>query len=291
MARRLFSARTLVLGGLAVAAAGAFKNRQKVVGLLGGGGNGPEPYPPPAAAPVGTAAVEHDAPAPAAPISNFDAPGPPENTATHVPAPEPFVHDPHGGIDEAEEEAAAGAEAANIGGAPAHYAGDEDGLTEADEAHRPLEEAGQGVSEGQEQAEAELIDNAEPAAGDPLEGQRSLEDILDSPTDGFAGEIPEPAPQEEPAGATERLAVPPPVGEPVQDERLPDPPAAEAPSAPEPEATEPLPFPPVGETRAEQKSSAVWKSDEEPTQEQPAAPEGDENREEWQGWSDRPEAS
>ncbi len=278
-----------MLGGLVVAAVGAFKNRQRVAGLLGGGSSGPEPYPPPAAAPVGTPAVQRDAPAPAAPISNFDAPGPPENTATHVPAPEPVVHDPAGAIDEASEEAAAAAEAANIGGEPAHYASDEDALTGVDEAHRPLEEAGEGVSEGQEQAEAQLIDNAEPAAGDALEGQRSLEDMLDSPADGFEGEIPEPAPQEGPDEATELLTIPPPAGEPVQDDRLPDPPAAAAPA--EPEATEPLPFPPAGETPAEQKSSAVWKSDEQPTQEQPSAREGDDEREEWQGWSDRPEAS
>src|SRR4051794_28042147 len=152
---RIFTARNLVIGGLAAAAAAvALKNRTKVAGLIGARSTEPEPYRPPAPS------------TPAPPISNYDAPGPPENTATPVPAPEPVIHE--GGIDEAAEEAAAAAEAANIGGEVPAYAPSTLGET-VDEEDRPLEEAGEGIAEGQEQAEAELADNAEPAAGDPIE--------------------------------------------------------------------------------------------------------------------------
>src|SRR3954452_16529870 len=101
---------------------------------------------------------------PAPPVANADFAGPPANTATHVPAPEPLVHDPAGGIDEAAEEAAAAAEGANIGGAVPEYPGTELGEL-ADEATRPLEQAGEGESEGDELAEFDLADNAEPTAG------------------------------------------------------------------------------------------------------------------------------
>ena len=51
-----------------------------------------------------------------------------------------------------EEEGAAAEEAARIGGPGPDY--------ETDEAHRPLEESGEGESEGFEDAERELIENA-----------------------------------------------------------------------------------------------------------------------------------
>jgi hypothetical protein len=163
---RIFSARTLVLGGLAIGAAAALKNRTKVAGLIGARSSAPEAYPRPSEAPVGAVAAE-PGPAPAPAVSNADAAGPPENTATAIPAPEPVVHEPGGGIDEAAEEAAAAAEAANIGGPAPEYAGDEPGEPVAD-AEIPLEESGEGVSEGLEQAEADLADNAEEApAPDP----------------------------------------------------------------------------------------------------------------------------
>jgi hypothetical protein len=174
-----------VLGGLVVAAAGAaFKNRKK----LFGGGSVPQALPAPAQAEPGEAANEPEgAPAPA--VANADVAGPPANTATHVPAPEPFVHDPDGGIDEEAEEAAAAAEAANIGGPAADYPGLEQGEL-ADEAMRPLEEAGEGESEGQELAEFELADNAEPSAGDPIEGGRQIDDVIEEQDDPFSGEQP-----------------------------------------------------------------------------------------------------
>jgi hypothetical protein len=181
----LFSARNLVLGGLAIAAYAAAKNKRAVSGLLGGPG-APEPYPAPS----------QTGPAPAPTVSNADVAGPPENTATHVPAPDPLVHDPQGGIDEQAEVEAAAAEAANIGGTPEAYPSEEDPTIAADEAHRPLEEAGEGYSEGQELAEADLAD---------------------------------------------AIDAPPPTGAPAVD------------------------VPPPEETPADQKSSAVWRIDEQPT--------------------------
>src|SRR3954452_5982703 len=111
--------RPLVLGGLAAAAAvGGYLKRRS-----GGTMPAPEALPAPAEAAPGQAASPAGA-ASAPAISNFDAAGPPANTATHVPAPEPLVHEPAGGIDEDAEEAAAAAEAANIGGGVPDYPGD-----------------------------------------------------------------------------------------------------------------------------------------------------------------------
>jgi hypothetical protein len=174
------NAKTLLLGGLAVAAAaGALKNRQKVAGLLGARSSVPEAPPQP----TGPRATPAPAPVP----SNYDAPGPPENTATPVPAPEPVDA---GGIDEAAEEAAAAAEAAAIGGPAPEYTDFE--RAHADEELRGVLEGGGGESEGQELAEAALIDNAEPAAGDPIDAERQIDEIIEQQEDPFAGEIVEP---------------------------------------------------------------------------------------------------
>jgi hypothetical protein len=212
---RLFSARSLVLGGLAIAAYGALKNKQAISGLLGGG-DGPSYTPAP-----------YPGPTPAPAVANADVAGPPENTATHVPAPDPQIHDPAGGIDEAAEAAAAGAEAANIGGTPEEYP-DEDGLA-SDEAARPLEEAGEGYAEGQELAEADLADNAEAAAGDPVEGERAVAEAIEAQDEPASGET------------LEGLDAPPPTGAPAAD------------------------VPPPTETPAPEKSSAVWRIDDQPT--------------------------
>lgn len=215
-----------LIGGLALAGL-AYKNRDKVTGLLGGGTSAPEPYTAPG-----------PAPAPPAP-ANVDVAGPPANTATAVPAPEPVVHDPAGGIDELAEEEAAAAEAANIGGPAPGYPDTEGEDILADPASAPLEEAGGGVSEGEELAEADLVDNAGPAAGDPVEGERAVEAAIAAQDDPAAGEelsgdaVSEPAPNEPP---------PPPTGPPVDL------------------APPPLPDPP-----ADEKSTAVWKSEEQPT--------------------------
>ena len=108
MARRGKFSKAALLMGAAAVAAGVLLKRDKVAGLLSPGSRDtPEPSwtpsPPPAP-------------------SNYDAPGPVANTATPVPAPEPEVRTETGAIDEAAEEAAAAAEAANIGGTVSDYA-------------------------------------------------------------------------------------------------------------------------------------------------------------------------
>jgi hypothetical protein len=210
------------------------KNKRAITGLLGGGNEPPAGYGP------------GPAPAPAPAVANADVAGPPANTATHVPAPEPLVHATGGGIDEAAEEAAAAAEAANIGGTPADYPSEDDPSRPVDEALRPLEEAGEGYSEGQELAEADLIDNAEPSAGDPIDGERAIEDAIEE--------------QDEPQSG-EQLDAPPPTGAPAADVPPPEdaPPAAAA----TPSGT----AMPQEATPAAEKSSAVWQIDEQPTAE------------------------
>lgn len=221
---RLFSARTVLLGLAAGAAYRVLKDNPAVKGLLGSGGGsggsgGSGSYTPPQPGPA-----------------NVDVAGPPANTATAVPAPEPVVQAPEGGIDEEAEVEAAAAEAANIGGTPEDYPSEEDPTVPADEATRPLEEAGEGSAEGQELAEADLIDNAESAAGDPVEGERAVEEAIEAQDDPSAGE------------SLEGLDAPPPDGEPVTD-------------APPP--------------TAEEKSAAVWRIDEQPTVEAPAVEDDD----------------
>ena len=165
---RSHKGRNLLLGGAVVAiAAGALWKRDKVAGLLPSRG---QTYEPPVPAPPGP--------------SNYDAPGPVANTATPVPAPEPRQPQP---VDELAEEAAAAAEAANIGGAVSDYAGPSD--EPATEAERPPAEAGEGESEGQEQAEHDLEEAMAPTEPDEGSGW--------SPPDAEAAD--EPAPFEPPA--------------------------------------------------------------------------------------------
>src|SRR3954449_13096395 len=153
--------KTLLFGGAAVAAAGlAFFKRDTVKGLLPGRSEtapAPEPsYTPP-------------------PVSNYDAAGPVANTATAVPVP-PAYEGPV--IDEAAEEAAAAAEAANIGGSVSDYAGSEPGEAAGEEL-RPLAEAGEGEAEGQEQTEAELAAAAEPTAPGMSPEQAQIEEAIE----------------------------------------------------------------------------------------------------------------
>jgi hypothetical protein len=135
--------KTLLIGGAAAAAAAALLlKRDKVAALLPGRSE---------SAPSGS-----DGGYTPPPVSNYDAPGPVANTATAVPV-TPAQESPT--IDEAAEEAAAAAEAANIGGTVSDYTGPE-GET-ATPAEVPLAEAGEGESEGVEQGDAELRDAAE----------------------------------------------------------------------------------------------------------------------------------
>jgi hypothetical protein len=88
----------------------------------------------------------------------------------------------------AEEAQKAAAEAANIGGSPAS---DPDPTQAPDEAQRPLEEAGQGESEGFEQAEQDLVDHA--SHGDQHAARRVIEDApLDEVDDARAAQQGDP---------------------------------------------------------------------------------------------------
>ena len=160
--KRRSGAKTLLLGGgVAAAVAALFFKRETVKGLLPGGDSETAPAPTP------------DAYTPP-PVSNYDAAGPVANTATSVPVP-PAHEEP--AIDEAAEEAAAAAEAANIGGTVSDYAGPEGEI--ADESERPLAEAGEGESEGQEQTEDELRSAAESDEGTSPE-EHQIDDAIDA---------------------------------------------------------------------------------------------------------------
>jgi hypothetical protein len=165
---------TLLAVGGAVAAVGvaALLKRDKVAGLL----------------PSRSGEPERPTPAPPQP-SNYDAPGPVANTATPIPAPDPQGTRP--AVDEAAEEAAAAAEAAAIGGTASDYAGQELGEI-AGEAERPLAEAGQGESEGQEQAEAALADNATYRDAGASDAERQIGDAIAEAGQPRSGETPEP---------------------------------------------------------------------------------------------------
>jgi hypothetical protein len=177
MARSSSRRGRLLLLGAAVVAVGVLLKRDKVAGLLP---SRAETYSPPAPGP-----------------SNYDAPGPVANTATAVPVPEAHEPDP---VDEAAEEAAAAAEAANIGGAVSDYAGPAD--LPATEAERPLAEAGQGEAEGQEQAEHDLEQAAEPTAPGMSAAEHRIEETIEEADNPLAGEQVEPVqPPDEPATA------------------------------------------------------------------------------------------
>jgi hypothetical protein len=218
--------RKLLLLGAAALAAGVLLKRDKVAGLLP---SRSEPYSPPAPGGPG--------PFPAGP-SNYDAPGPVANTATPVPAPE-GQHP--AAIDEAAEEAAAAAEAANIGGGVSDYAGPEG--ERAEEEYRPLAEAGEGEAEGQEQAEFELEQAAQPTAPGMSDEQRLIEETMDQAANPFAGETVEPA-----APVQEPSAEPEPTGWAPAEPEPPTPAAPDQPTEPPagqdvpPQGDEPAPF-------------------------------------------------
>ena len=83
-------------------------------------------------------------------------------------------------VDREQEEAAA-AEAARIGGRPSDEPPPEDDEALEDPAQRPLAEAGEGESEGFEEAERELIDHA--SHGDQHAARRVMEDAFDETDD------------------------------------------------------------------------------------------------------------
>jgi hypothetical protein len=169
--------KSLLIGGAAAALGAALLlKRDKVTALLPGrsesapaGSTGSSGYTPP-------------------PVSNYDAPGPVANTATAVPVP-PAQEPPT--IDEAAEEAAAAAEAANIGGQVSDYAGSELGEPATPE-EIAVAEAGGGESEGQEQAEAELRDAAEDREPGLSPEQAQIDEAIDQAASG-TGEQVEPS--------------------------------------------------------------------------------------------------
>jgi hypothetical protein len=169
--------KTLVIGGAAAAAAAALLlKRDKVSALLPGGSSDSVPAP-------------SDGGYTPPPVSNYDASGPVANTATAVPVP-PAQESPT--IDEAEEEAAAAAEAANIGGTVADYVGPEG--ERATDAEAPLAESGEGEDEGFEQADDELIDAAEGNEDDGLSPEEAqINEAIEDTANPLAGEEVEPS--------------------------------------------------------------------------------------------------
>jgi hypothetical protein len=161
----------LLLLGAAVAFAAFVFKRDKVAGLL------------PARAKTSEPPATPPRPGP----SNYDAPGPVANTATPVPAPD--AQQP-AAVDEAAEEAAAAAEAANIGGTVSDYAGPAD--LPATEAERPLAEAGEGEAEGREQADLDLETAAQPTAPGVSDSERQIEDTIEQAANPLSGEQVEP---------------------------------------------------------------------------------------------------
>jgi nicotinate-nucleotide--dimethylbenzimidazole phosphoribosyltransferase len=269
------SGKLLLIGG-AVAAAGAaaLLKRDKVAGLLPSRAGQPAP-------PV--------APAPPQP-SNYDAPGPVANTATPIPAPDAQGQPP--AIDEQAEEAAAAAEAGAIGGSPSAYAAPELGEP-AGEAQRPLAEAGEGESEGQEQAEAELADNATFRDAAPSDTERQLEDTIEQADQPQAGETPDPVAAGE--GGQESFLPP------TATDSEPEPAGEPAPEAAVEPAPEPAPAgdagPATDETAADTPGGGISgrpfsgldapDSDPEPSASESAPESGSGSDDDWRTWSGR----
>jgi hypothetical protein len=220
MARSSFRRFLLVGGALAAVAAGAYVKRERMRELLPGGSSAPEPYSPPAP----PQPSNYDAPGPpantATPIAAPDAvvtPDPARSDPVEeqaIPADDPQAveaavdaaaadalaggiraaddpgqQDVPEPIDEAAEEQAAAAEAAAIGGRPHEYAGSEPDEP-ISEAERPLAESGEGESEGLEQAEAELEENA--TIGDGMsDAERQIDDTIEAAGNPAIGETPE----------------------------------------------------------------------------------------------------
>jgi hypothetical protein len=94
---------------------------------------------------------------------------------------------------EREQEEAAADEAAAIGGRPSDEPSSQDAL---DPAQRPLVEAGEGESEGFEEAERELIEHA--GHGDQHAARRVIADAFDAPDDARAASGGEPDTEQDP---------------------------------------------------------------------------------------------
>jgi hypothetical protein len=176
-----------------------------------------------------------------------------------VPAPEPQVHP--AGLDEQAEVDAAAAEAANIGGAPTEYTGPTG--ERAGEAWRPLAEAGEGESEGREQAEAELTENAILRDAGRTGAGEQIEEAIEQQHNPLGGEIAEPLVSEEPA-----TPAPPPAEPPA--------PVTDQPTVPDQRAPE----------GSDQPSQAAEQPPAQEQPEQPPTPDDDEDTG-WKTWSGR----
>lgn len=129
--------------------------------------------------------------------ANYDAAGPPANTATPLAVvPTDPLADPGSGLDEEAEIAAAAAQAGAIGGPAPAYASSEASLL-TDPAEIPLVESGEGESEGQDQTEAELLDEVTspygPGAG-MTDAERQIEQAIDDQQNPRVGETPDVVP-------------------------------------------------------------------------------------------------
>ena len=181
--KRRSRAATMAVIGLALGAGAAVARRAGLERLIRRPAEGTPTMPAHELNPA-EATAPGEASGPSVPVpSNYDVGGPPSNTATHVPVPAPAVPTP---IDEEAEIAAAAAEAAGIGGEVSAYASDDPLLLDDEEA-RPLFESGEGVSEGMEQAEAELVDAAEPFdTASPY--QQQIDEVIEAQDNPLAGE-------------------------------------------------------------------------------------------------------
>jgi hypothetical protein len=234
MARSPFRRFILVGGALAVAAAGAYVKRDRVRQLLPGTSSD---APQPSSSPPPPAPSNYDAPGPPANTATpVPAPDPvvtpdpahndpveefaiqaddPQAAAAAVDAAaadalaegigsldEPGLQGAPEPIDESAEEQAAAAEAAAIGGTAPDYASSEidEAITEAE---RPLAESGEGVAEGQEQAEAELEENAEVRDAGVSDAERQIDETIEAAGNPYVGETPEPVRPSEDAGKVE----------------------------------------------------------------------------------------
>jgi len=190
--RTVTPARAAVVGGVVAAIAGAVKSRRSTPAT--------SQTPPPPPAPSGPGVppdLAADGPDVSTAPMNYDAAGPPANTATPLPATptDPLV-EPDSGFDEEAEIAAAAADAAAIGGAMPEYASSSDDEL-ADLSEAPLIEAGEGTAEGMEQAEADLVDEVTdpygPGAG-LTDAEVQIERAIEDQDDPFAGETEEVVP-------------------------------------------------------------------------------------------------
>lgn len=97
---------------------------------------------------------------------------------------------------ERQQEEAAAAEAGAIGGRPSDEPPPEDDAARVDPAQQPLVEAGQGESEGFEEAERELMEHA--THGDQHAARRAIGDAFDETDDARQAPSGEPDTERDP---------------------------------------------------------------------------------------------